>query len=40
MDILRGIIRELLDAQDKEEAMDFMKDRGMSAMTQFRISAE
>ena len=38
MDKLRGIIRELLDSQDKNEAMEFMKERGTGAMNQFRIS--
>lgn len=38
MDQLRGIIRDLLDAQDTAEALEFMKARGASAMNQFRIA--
>jgi hypothetical protein len=38
MDTLRDSIRELLDSQDKTEAREFMKGRGISAMNQFRIA--
>jgi hypothetical protein len=39
MDTLRGIIRELLDAQDRAEAVEFMKRRGVDAMNQFSIDS-
>lgn len=39
MDTLRGIIRELLDAQDKNEVREFMKDRGISAARQFSVDS-
>lgn len=40
MDELRGSIRELLDAQDRSEAVEFMQARGRKAMNQFSLALE
>lgn len=38
MDDLRAVIRHMLDERDKEEVVEFMKERGRIATNQFYIS--
>ncbi len=38
MDELRSVIRTTIDSRDKEEMVEFMKERGRAMMNQFSIN--